>query len=269
MRRNASVGPRRVVAVTLAGVLMGVSHAPVEAQRKVQHLRGQNVAPVYDGYEANPDGTYSLWFGYLNRNHEEAIDVPIGPDNRFEPGQADRGQPTHFVPQWQKSSFRRDRPEGLRRTEADLATDGEGKDRNRHGQPRSSVDHRSPDDHVGEHRRIEQNTVGHDRAVDSDHRPGSTAAFTVAASDDGLPLRSADEKARGPDGAMAQVPRPGDRPGDVGARQRAAGGREVGDTGELQRARRGTSSRASSTTDRLMAGTYCCWVSREVRIMVK
>ena len=88
MRRNASVGPRRVVAVTLAGVLMGVSHAPVEAQRKVQHLRGQNVAPVYDGYEANPDGTYSLWFGYLNRNHEEAIDVPIGPDNRFEPGEA-------------------------------------------------------------------------------------------------------------------------------------------------------------------------------------
>ena len=56
------------------------------------------MAPVYDGYEANPDGTYSLWFGYLNRNHEEAIDVPIGPDNSFEPGQADRGQPTHFVP---------------------------------------------------------------------------------------------------------------------------------------------------------------------------
>ena len=106
MRRNASVGPWRVAAVTMAGVLIGVSHASVEAQRKVQHLRGQNVAPVYDGYEANTDGTYSLWFGYLNRNHEEAIDVPIGPDNRFEPGQADRGQPTHFVPQWQKSSFR-------------------------------------------------------------------------------------------------------------------------------------------------------------------
>jgi hypothetical protein len=47
-----------------------------------------------------------MWFGYFNRNHEEALDVPIGPDNRFEPGAADRGQPTHFVPQWQKSSFR-------------------------------------------------------------------------------------------------------------------------------------------------------------------
>ena len=35
-------------------------------------------------------------FGYMNRNYEEELDIPIGEANRFEPGNADRGQPTHF-----------------------------------------------------------------------------------------------------------------------------------------------------------------------------
>jgi hypothetical protein len=39
-----------------------------------------------------------MYFGYLNRNAEEAVDIPIGPDNNFNEGDADRGQPTHFYP---------------------------------------------------------------------------------------------------------------------------------------------------------------------------
>src|SRR5690348_16709175 len=62
----------------------------------IQYPRGQDVSPTYDGWETNPDGTISMYFGYYNRNSEEEVDVPIGPDNRFDLGNGDQGQPTHF-----------------------------------------------------------------------------------------------------------------------------------------------------------------------------
>jgi hypothetical protein len=64
-----------------------------------QYLRGQDVSPTFDGWESNPDGTFSFYFGYLNRNSEEALDVPIGPENSFDLGNGDQGQPTHFYPE--------------------------------------------------------------------------------------------------------------------------------------------------------------------------
>jgi hypothetical protein len=45
-------------------------------------------------------------FGYMNRNYEEEVDVPIGPDNKIEPGQPDRNQPTHFYPRRQEFVFK-------------------------------------------------------------------------------------------------------------------------------------------------------------------
>ncbi|PYU19791.1 MAG: hypothetical protein DMG30_23130 [Acidobacteria bacterium] len=39
-----------------------------------------------------------MWFGYYNRNSEEALDVPIGLENTFDLGDGDQGQPTHFYP---------------------------------------------------------------------------------------------------------------------------------------------------------------------------
>jgi hypothetical protein len=61
-----------------------------------QYNRGQDVVPSYDGWRANPDGSFSMYFGYMNRNYEEELDVDIGPNNNVEGG--DRGQPTHFYP---------------------------------------------------------------------------------------------------------------------------------------------------------------------------
>ena len=58
---------------------------------------GQNIAPAYEGWERNPDGSFNLVFGYMNRNWEEEIDVPIGLDNSISPGGPDQGQPTHFL----------------------------------------------------------------------------------------------------------------------------------------------------------------------------
>jgi len=61
------------------------------------HDSGQAVIAAYEGWFANPDGTFSLLFGYFNRNFKQELDIPIGPDNRIDPGGPDRGQPTHFL----------------------------------------------------------------------------------------------------------------------------------------------------------------------------
>src|SRR5215467_1448674 len=61
-----------------------------------QYNRGQDVVPSYDGWRPNPDGSFSMYFGYMNRNYEEQLDIAIGQDNNVDGG--DRGQPTHFYP---------------------------------------------------------------------------------------------------------------------------------------------------------------------------
>jgi hypothetical protein len=63
----------------------------------ISRAAGQSVQPFFEGWERNSNGTISMWFGYLNRNAEEEVDVPVGGDNKFEPGGADQGQPTHFL----------------------------------------------------------------------------------------------------------------------------------------------------------------------------
>jgi hypothetical protein len=59
---------------------------------------GQTVTPAYEGWYRNADGSYSLSFGYFNRNSAEIVNVPAGPDNFISPGNADQGQPTYFYP---------------------------------------------------------------------------------------------------------------------------------------------------------------------------
>jgi hypothetical protein len=59
---------------------------------------GASVTPAYDGWFDNADGTHSYLVGYYSRNWTEEVDIPIGPNNHFEPGPVDRGQPTHFLP---------------------------------------------------------------------------------------------------------------------------------------------------------------------------
>jgi hypothetical protein len=79
-------------------------HPPLFAQSAMPS--GQNIAPVYEGWEPNPDGSFNLVFGYMNRNWEEEFDVPLGPDNTLEPAGLDRGQPTHFFPRRNRFVFR-------------------------------------------------------------------------------------------------------------------------------------------------------------------
>lgn len=67
---------------------------------------GQDVVPVFEGWLRNPDGTFAMVFGYFNRNYKEELAIPAGPDNKLEPGEPDRGQPTYFLPRRQSWMFR-------------------------------------------------------------------------------------------------------------------------------------------------------------------
>lgn len=88
---------RRGVLSGSVGGLLVLWALPAAAQQPAR-ASGQTVTPVFEGWYRNPDGTYSLSFGYFNRNTEEVVEVPVGPNNSIEPGGPDRGQPTHFAP---------------------------------------------------------------------------------------------------------------------------------------------------------------------------
>jgi hypothetical protein len=70
------------------------------------YSRGQNASPAYEGWEQNTDGSFNFLFGYMNRNWEEELDAPIGPDNNIEPGGPDQGQPTRLLPRRNRFVFR-------------------------------------------------------------------------------------------------------------------------------------------------------------------
>ena len=77
------------------------------------YSRGQNVSPAFEGWEEDADGTKYFVFGYMNRNWEEELEVPIGPDNSFNVGGPDLGQPTHFLPRRNRFVFRVPVPKGF------------------------------------------------------------------------------------------------------------------------------------------------------------
>jgi len=91
-------------------VVLVQQHAPAQS---LSYTKGQNVAPAYEGWEQGPDGTKYFLFGYMNRNWEEEIDVPVGPENGFNVGGADQGQPTHFLPRRNRFVFKVRVPNGF------------------------------------------------------------------------------------------------------------------------------------------------------------
>ncbi|MEX1032590.1 MAG: hypothetical protein WDZ30_04470 [Cellvibrionaceae bacterium] len=70
------------------------------------YTKGQHIEPAYEGWEQNEDGSYNFLFGYHNENWEEEPDIPVGENNYFSPGEADRGQPTHFLPRRNRFTFK-------------------------------------------------------------------------------------------------------------------------------------------------------------------
>jgi hypothetical protein len=97
-----------------APVFSRAQQAPYTGQVRI--ARGQDVTPAFEGWMPNADGTFSMYFGYMNRNYEEELDIPVGPDNnvsftgvgggaRDGDSSGDKGQPTHFYPRRQRMVF--------------------------------------------------------------------------------------------------------------------------------------------------------------------
>ncbi len=102
-RREAGIvrqSKGRVAPILFAAAAASVFAAPLCAQAPlgVRAASGEAVTPVYEGWYRNADGSFSLSFGYFNRNFEEVVDAPISEANRIEPEQWNGGQPERFYP---------------------------------------------------------------------------------------------------------------------------------------------------------------------------
>ena len=94
-------------------MILGLWLTLLVAAQSLTYTKGQNVSPAYEGWEQTLDGRRYFLFGYMNRNWEEEIDVAVGPDNGFNIGGADQGQPTHFLPRRNRFVFRVPVPDGF------------------------------------------------------------------------------------------------------------------------------------------------------------
>lgn len=97
--RRASVAAVFAVAVIagwmlIAGHQVSAGQLPLEPPKE----RGNSVTGAFEGWYKNPDGTFTLLMGYYNRNSRQTLEIPVGANNRIEPGGPDQGQPTYFAP---------------------------------------------------------------------------------------------------------------------------------------------------------------------------
>lgn len=100
---------RRLALSLVSACVVCAAMAPSAAARAQSltpiRASGQSVTPVFEGWYRNPDGTYSIAFGYFNRNANEPFELPAGADNNISPGPANQGQPTHFQPRRHWGAF--------------------------------------------------------------------------------------------------------------------------------------------------------------------
>jgi hypothetical protein len=85
------------LALAAGAVALSAQQAPILPSEPPRGF-GTSITGAFEGWFDNPDGSHVFLVGYLNRNRSLEIDVPIGPNNRIEPGGPDLGQPTHFLP---------------------------------------------------------------------------------------------------------------------------------------------------------------------------
>lgn len=104
--------PRR--AIVMSAIILAALEQRAPAQtpaatqevytNNVRYNSGQSVQPVFEGWSRNPDGSFDMWFGYLNRNFEQRITVGVGADNGF--NGEDMGQPEFFETRRQMFAFK-------------------------------------------------------------------------------------------------------------------------------------------------------------------
>jgi hypothetical protein len=179
-------------------VVVGIALVAAAGPHGQQPTTGLNIAPAYEGWEPNADGSFNLIFGYFNRNWEEWIDVPIGAANTMEPGGPDQGQPTHFLPRRNQFVFKVRVPKDFGSREIVWTLTSNGKTEKAYGtlKPDYIVDERvyaanyggagqlatSPD-LVGNKTPVLEIQGERTRKV----KPGEPVSLTAVATDDGKP----------------------------------------------------------------------------------
>jgi hypothetical protein len=93
-----------LLCLVLVSLAVRTGSGQQEFTNNFKYNSGQSVQPVYEGWSRTSDG-YLMHFGYLNRNYEQRPSIPVGPNNRFEPGNPDRGQPTFFYNRTHRNLF--------------------------------------------------------------------------------------------------------------------------------------------------------------------
>src|SRR5262245_58666251 len=194
--------PRRLRLLSLVVIGAALLSTAAEAQgiAPTRHWTGQGVAPIFDGWDRNADGTFNMWFGYMNRNFEEIVEIPVGSENKFEPGVADRGQPTSFDVRRHKDVFRvivpRDFPENGKLTWT-LAIRGKAESVSGTLNQVWQID-RMRTTRGGNSENINSNTppVVKAQPMSQTVASGASATLTVSATDDGLPERRTGETRR-------------------------------------------------------------------------
>jgi hypothetical protein len=121
---------RRSAVLLLPIVILLASWALVPGRQlpmEPPHDSGQSITGAFEGWFGNSDGSYSLLLGYYNRNTKREMDIPVGPNNRIEPGGPDQGQPTHFLTgrQWGLFTVTVPKDFGTRKLTWTLVTNGQ------------------------------------------------------------------------------------------------------------------------------------------------
>ena len=116
MKRGGALGSggAHLLLAPLAVLFLFQAASAQDGTGRFMFLTGEIVSPAYEGWWPNEDGSFTLFFGYMNSNWEQEFEIPIGPDNYFtltepgglddlerealEPAVADQGQPAHFYP---------------------------------------------------------------------------------------------------------------------------------------------------------------------------
>jgi hypothetical protein len=123
-----------VTALIVAGALMTSrpargGQAPAQGVLPLEPTkeRGSSITPAYEGWFENADGSFTMLIGYFNRNLKQTLDIPVGPNNRIEPGNPDQGQPTYFEVrrQWGLFSIRVPKDFGTRKITWTIVANGE------------------------------------------------------------------------------------------------------------------------------------------------
>lgn len=89
----------------LLGVLLPSALLFAQTLPQPRKQFGASVTGAFEGWYEEGNAGRGFLVGYFNRNSQQELDIPIGPNNRIEPGGPDLGQPTHFLPNRQFGIF--------------------------------------------------------------------------------------------------------------------------------------------------------------------